>query len=79
MTTLVPIRDADRGVMTCDKCGNTLIIAECSEYVSDGQVLNFWLCWECGYRFETDEYMSDAEPKIDSDLVERFFPSLLVA
>ena len=37
--------------MTCDKCGNTLIAADWSEYVNDGLVLDFWSCWKCGYRF----------------------------
>ncbi len=77
MTTVVPM--ADRGVMTCDKCGNDLVVAEWKEYVSDGVILNFWRCWECGYQFETEEYMTDIAAKIDSNMVEQFFPSLLVA
>ncbi len=79
MTTIAPIPDTERG-MTCDKCGNTLIMPKWSEYVSDGLVLNFWHCWKCGYCFETDAYMSvDVEFKIDSKVVEQFFTSLLVA
>jgi ribosomal protein L37AE/L43A len=67
--------------MTCDKCGNTLIVADWSEYVNDGLVLDFWSCWKCGNRFETEAYMSaDAESEIESKVVVReFFPSLLVA
>lgn len=57
--------------MTCERCGNTLIAAECSEYVTDGLVLNFWSCWKCGYRFETETY----EPNIDSCVVKELFPS----
>lgn len=66
--------------MTCDKCGNTLIAAEWSEYVSDGLVLYFWSCWKCGYRFETEAFMPvDAESEIESKIVRQLFPSLLVA
>lgn len=71
MTTIAPI---------CDKCGNTLIAAESSEYVSDGLVFNFWCCPKCGYRFETEAYMPvDTDPNIDRAAVEPFFPSLSVA
>lgn len=66
MTTIAPI---------CDKCGNTLIAAELSEYVSDGLVLNFWSCWKCGNRFETEAYMPADAVSIDSKVVEQFFPS----
>jgi len=66
--------------MTCDKCGNTLIAADWSEYVNDGLVLDFWSCWKCGNRFETEAYMSaDAESEIESKMVRELFPSLLVA
>ncbi len=77
MTTVTP---ADHTI-TCDKCGNTLIVPEWSEYVSDGLVLNFWYCWKCGYQFETqcDAFMPvDAESKINSNLMEEFLPSLVV-
>jgi ribosomal protein L37AE/L43A len=72
---------AKEASMTCDKCGNTLIAADWSEYVNDGLVLDFWSCWKCGNRFETEAYMSaDAESEIESKVVVReFFPSLLVA
>ncbi len=56
MTTVEVARYTDR--MTCNRCGNDLIVAEWREYVSDGVLLNFWRCWECGYQFETEEYMT---------------------
>jgi hypothetical protein len=60
--------------MTCDKCGNTLLAADWSEYVNDGLVLNFWSCWKCGNRFETEAYMSaDAQSEIESGWCESFF------
>lgn len=55
----------------CDKCGNTLITAEWSEYVSDGLILNFWSCAKCGYGFETEAFMPvDSESKIDGTVME---------
>jgi len=79
MTTIAPICNSECE-MTCDKCGNTLIAPEWSEYVSDGHVLNFWSCWKCRYRFETEAYMpAEPESKIDSKVLKEFFPSLLVA
>jgi ribosomal protein L37AE/L43A len=57
MTTIASIRDS--GFETsCDKCGNALIAPEWSEYVSDGLVLNFWSCTNCGFQFETEALMS---------------------
>jgi ribosomal protein L37AE/L43A len=58
--------------MTCNKCGNTLIAADCSEHVIDGFVLNFWSCPKCGHRFETEAYV---EPNIDNCVVKELFPS----
>ena len=61
--------------MTCDKCGNTLIAADWSEYVQDRLVLDFWSCWKCGNRSETEAYMFvDAESEIESKMVREFFP-----
>lgn len=79
MGTIESTNCSDFG-MTCGKCGNALIAPDWSEYVSDGLVLNFWSCWKCGYRFETETYMpADAELMNDRIAMEAFFPSLLVA
>ncbi len=78
MTTIAPVDHT----MTCDKCGNTLIVPKWSEYVSDGLVLNFWYCSKCGCQFETefDAFMpADADSKIDSKVLEEVFPSLILA
>ena len=79
MTTIAPIRNSECET-TCDKCGNTLIAPEWSEYVIDGLILNLWTCTKCGYRFETEAYMrGDAESKIERKVLEELFPSFLVA
>jgi len=74
VTKVAAIRNSERET-TCVKCGETLIAPEWSEYVSEGLVLNLWSCWNCGQRFETEAATSTA----DSELLEDFFPSLLVA
>ena len=55
MTTIASFRNSECET-TCDKCGNTLIAPEWSEYVIDGLILNLWTCTKCGYRFETEAY-----------------------
>ena len=66
---------------TCNKCGNSLIAPECSEFYSEERlVLNLWSCLKCGNEFETEERLSaDAKSEIDREVLETFFPSLLVA
>jgi ribosomal protein L37AE/L43A len=79
MTTVASFRNS-KCETTCDKCGQTLIAPEWSEYVNERLVLNLWSCWNCGYRFETEACMPvDAGSKIDGKVLEEFFPSLLVA
>ena len=79
MTTVASIRNSEYET-TCTKCGETLIAPEWSEYVSERLVLNLWSCRNCGSRFETEAYMpADAESKMDSKVLEEFFPTLLVA
>jgi ribosomal protein L37AE/L43A len=80
MTTVASLRGSAHG-MTCDKCGDSLIAPEWSEYFSEERlVLNLWSCMSCGNRFETEAFVPvDAKSKIDSKVLEEFFPSLLVA
>ena len=79
MTTVASFRNAEYET-NCAKCNATLIAPEWSEYVSEGLILNLWSCWNCGHRFETEAHIpADAGSKIDSELMEDFFPSLLVA
>ena len=80
MTTVASLRGSAHQ-MTCDKCGNSLIAPEWSEYFNEAQlVLNLWSCEKCGNRFETEAFVpEDAESRMDSKVLEEFFPSLLVA
>ena len=79
MTKVASIRNSEHET-TCVKCGETLIAPEWSEYVSEGLVLNLWSCRNCGQRFETEARIpAVTTSKVDSELLEDFFPSLLVA
>jgi ribosomal protein L37AE/L43A len=80
MATVASLRGSAHEVI-CDKCSNSLIAPEWSEYFSEAHlVLNLWSCANCGNRFETEAFAPvDAESKIDSEVLEEFFPSLLVA
>lgn len=68
-------------VMSCSKCGNSLIAPEWAEYLSDERlVLNLWSCVNCGNRFETEAFApTNAKLEIDSTLLEKYFSSALVA
>jgi Universal stress protein family len=38
---------------TCAKCGEGLIAPDWPQFVSEGLVVNLWICTKCGHRFET--------------------------
>jgi ribosomal protein L37AE/L43A len=79
MATVASIRNSEYE-MTCDKCGETLIAPEWSEYVSERLLLNLWSCTKCGCRFETEAFVPvDPDSKVESKVLEEYFPSLLVA
>ena len=80
MMAVASLRDSAHEVI-CDKCGNSLIAPEWSEYFSEAHlILNLWSCENCGNRFETEAFAPiDAKSKIDSEVLKEFFPSLLVA
>ena len=63
----------------CAKCGERLIAPDWSEFVSEGLVVNLWICTKCGHRFETKSYTNAAEPKMSQKDWEEMFPPLLVA
>ncbi len=65
----------------CDKCGETPIAPEWSEYFADEQVvLNLWSCARCGNRFETEAFEPvDPASTISPRVVAEFLPALLVA
>jgi RNase P subunit RPR2 len=80
MTTVASLRGIAHETI-CDKCGEPLIAPEWAEYFSEeGVILNLWSCTSCGNRFETEALApADAEAKLDRQVLEEFFPSLLVA
>jgi ribosomal protein L37AE/L43A len=66
---------------SCEKCGEALIAPDWVEYFSEEHlVLNLWACTKCNSRFETEAFVpADADSKLDSKVLEEFFPSLLMA
>lgn len=80
MTTVASLRGLTH-MPVCERCGETPVAPEWSEYFSEEQVvINLWSCAACGNRFETEGF-EPIEPisKIDSRILEEFFPALLVA
>ncbi len=76
MTTVASVRNSKFDTTR----GSALIAPEWSEYVSERLFLNLWSCTNCGFRFDTEAHMpADAEPRVDSKVLEEFFASLLVA
>jgi hypothetical protein len=59
-------------------CGEWLIAPERSTHVSEEQVANFWVCTKCGREFETSIYVTP-EASLTPEVVDAFFPTLLVA
>ena len=40
-------------IRLCPHCGDQLLAAEWSEYVTEGCVRHFWRCDDCSYQFAT--------------------------
>jgi transcription elongation factor Elf1 len=38
---------------SCPRCGNHLVAAEASEFLSDGHIRHSWACESCGHDFQT--------------------------
>ncbi len=38
---------------SCPRCGDSLLAAEASEFLSEGRVRHFWACDSCGQQFHT--------------------------
>lgn len=41
------------GGPSCPRCGNSLLAAESSEFLTQGEVRHFWSCDSCGQEFHT--------------------------
>jgi transcription elongation factor Elf1 len=74
MTTTTSLRQSCK----CPCCGEWLIAPERSTYVSEEQVSNLWVCSKCGNEFETSIYLTQ-EASLTPEVVDTFFPSLVVA
>lgn len=60
------------------RCGKELVAPEWSEFVSEQEVHHLWYCPSCGHQFETAVRI-DAKPITEAEIIDRFFPNLLVA
>jgi len=74
MTTIASLHQSSK----CARCGEWLVAPERSTYASEEQVRNFWVCPKCGNQFETSIYLAQDVP-LTSEVVDTFFPTLLVA
>ncbi|MEA2953930.1 MAG: hypothetical protein QOF19_2046 [Alphaproteobacteria bacterium] len=54
------------GVPSCPRCGQSLLTAEASEFISEGQVRHFWECDGCGQQFHTAVKMPGNAPFAES-------------
>ena len=62
----------------CMHCGQELGMPVSSEHVSENEVRQLFSCSNCGYEFEM-LIQTDANSALPPEVVEEFFPSLLVA
>jgi hypothetical protein len=66
----------------CPKCGEWLLAPERSEFVTANTIRHCWSCCRCDHQFQTA--IDRAVPaflnfELPPELVERYFPALLVA
>jgi transcription elongation factor Elf1 len=62
----------------CPHCGMVVLCPDWSENVEPQRVANIWHCQVCGNEFETIE-SGVATTLSDAELVQAYFPNLLVA
>jgi hypothetical protein len=74
MTTIKSLHQSSK----CLACGEWLVAPERSICVSEEEVRNLWVCPKCGNEFETSIYLTQEVP-LTPEVVETFFPTLLVA
>lgn len=69
---------ASRRGTECPRCEARLIAPEWSEQVGADSTVHLWRCWICGHEFETSDHQAvNAQP--EAELIEEFWPNLLVA
>ena len=49
-----------RPLIACAQCGESLFVAEWTEYLDGGSVRHLWHCDTCDYRFETTVHFAAA-------------------
>lgn len=67
--SLVPLAFEFRrylGGPSCPRCGDSLLAAESSEFLSEGQVRHFWACDACGQQFHTAVTVAADAPVLDT-------------
>jgi transcription elongation factor Elf1 len=56
------------GGPSCPRCGDSLLAAEASEFLSGGRVRHFWSCDSCGQAFHTAVEVAASRAAMDSTL-----------
>ncbi len=51
---------------SCPRCGESLLAAEASEFLSEGRIRHFWACDGCGQAFHTAVEIAPTAPLLDS-------------
>lgn len=64
--------------LECSRCGDEFIAPDYSEFISEQEVRNHWRCSSCGCETETSFRLTPGGT-LSPEIVEQFFPSLLVA
>jgi hypothetical protein len=64
--------------LKCPRCGSTLLDLDWEEYVSEREVQDLWLCWNCNNKFITSGTASDEKEPSAADITRPFFTSLLM-
>ena len=54
------------GGPSCPRCGDSLLAAEASQFISEGRVRHFWTCDSCGSQFHTAVAMAAPRQFADS-------------
>ncbi len=62
----------------CERCKTPLIAPAWSEIVDANEAIHIWHCPICGHEFETTENKV-VQTMSDDEVIEDFFPNLLVA
>ena len=64
--------------LECSRCGDEFIAPDSSEFISEQEVRNHWRCVRCGCEVETSFQLTSRDT-LSPEIIEQFFPSLLVA